>query len=289
MKSKSPYPTAFLAPALVLFGGFFVLPTLMGFYLAFTRYSVYQSSLGFTGWANFTYLFQHPQFLTAFWNTFEFAFFSTLLKTFIGLMLALLLVRPLRGGGLLRTVFYMPAVLSPIIAAVMFQAVFRMDGLLNTALAAVGLESAAMDWMGRPDTVMGTVVTMAVWKWAGFNMAIFIAGLQAIPVSYYEAASIDGASGFTQLRRITLPLIIPALGINLTSNLIGGLNVFEQVLGLTGGGPGYASQVIGTLVYQSYSQGYYGRASAMGMIQIVITLVLGVLLYKGITRQETEA
>ncbi|MBF9016544.1 MULTISPECIES: carbohydrate ABC transporter permease [unclassified Oceanispirochaeta] len=280
------YPISFLLPALVIFGFFFILPTVMGFLLAFTQYSSYQQTLSFIGIKNFLFLFQHPQFQTAFWNTIKYALFSTLLKTLCGLILALLLIAPLRTSSILKTLFYLPAILSPIIVAVMFQTVFRMDGLLNGFLNSFGLSFLVQDWMGQKSTVLGTVITMDVWKWAGFNMAIFIAGLQSIPSSFFEAASMDGASYFQKIVNITLPLLMPAMSINMTSNFIGGLNVFEQVLGLTGGGPGYSSQVIGTLVYQSYSQGYYGRASAMGMIQILITLVLGTAMYSYLSKRE---
>ena len=282
------YPIYFLLPALFVFSLFFLVPTIMGFGLAFTQYSSYQTDLSFIGIKNFRFLFSHPQFQKALWNTISYSFFSTVLKTLCGLLLALGLVKPMRTGSLLKTLFYLPAILSPIIVAVMFQTVFRMDGLLNGFLKVIGFDAFALDWMGNGSTVLGTIITMDVWKWSGFNMAIFIAGLQSIPKSFYEAASIDGASGGHQFRHITLPLLMQAVSINMTSNFIGGLNVFEQVLGLTGGGPGYSSQVIGTLVYQSFSQGYYGRASAMGMIQIIITLILGTTLYRFLSSKEVS-
>jgi raffinose/stachyose/melibiose transport system permease protein len=282
------YPRTLLIPAVFVFGLFFVLPTLMGFGLAFTQYSVFQQALSFNGLDNFKYLFHHPQFLSALGNTIEFAIFSTILKTVIGLFLALLLVQPIRSGSLLKTVFYLPAILSPIIVAIMFQTVFRMDGFLNNIFAFLHLDFIRQDWMGQGKTVMGTIISMDVWRWSGFNMAIFIAGLQSIPDSFYEASSMDGATYWQKLIHIRLPLLMPALTINLTSNCIGGLNVFEQVLGLTGGGPGYSSQVIGTMVYQSFSQGYYGKASAMGMIQIIITLALGVFMYRYLSKKEVS-
>ncbi|PIE03366.1 MAG: sugar ABC transporter permease [Acidobacteria bacterium] len=282
------YPLRFLVFAFAVFGVFFIFPTIMGFVLAFTQYSSYSPSLSFVGFKNFVFLFHHPQFTTAFWNTLEYSLFTTFLKTFCGLVLALLLLKPLKTSSILKTLFYMPAILSPIIVAVMFQTVFRMDGLLNSVLKGLGLNLLVTDWMGLNSTVLGTVITMDVWKWSGFNMAIFLAGLQAIPDSFLEAASIDGASSFQKTFYVTLPLLMPAMSINMTSNFIGGLNVFEQVLGLTGGGPGYASQVIGTLVYQSFSQGYYGRASAMGMIQILLTLFLGTMMYRFLSSKEIK-
>jgi raffinose/stachyose/melibiose transport system permease protein len=282
------YPVSFLIPGVLIFGLFFVLPTFMGFVLAFTQYSVYKQDLSFIGFENFFYLFQHPQFLSSFSNTIEFAIASTVLKTVFGLILALLLFQPLKSGSLLKTLFYMPAILSPIIVAIMFQTVFRMDGLLNNFLTFLKLDTLTRDWMGQSSTVMSTIISMDVWRWSGFNMAIFIAGLQSIPDSFYEASSIDGASYWQKMIHIRLPLLMPAMTINMTSNFIGGLNVFEQVLGLTGGGPGYSSQVIGTMVYQSFSQGYYGKASAMSMIQIIITLILGVFMYRFLSSKEVS-
>ena len=285
---KRYYPDYLILPSLLIFLIFFIAPTILGFLMAFTDYSVFKSGYSFSGFKNFIYLFNHPQFQTAFKNTIYFAFFTTVLKTLVGLILALLLVKHIRTGTILKTLFYLPAILSPIIVAVMFQTVFRLDGLLNNLLKSMGLGVFVQDWMGQSSTVLGTVITAEIWKWSGFNMAIFIAGLQAIPMSYYEAAAIDGAPFFSQLKNITLPLVMPALTVNMTLNFIGGLKVFEQVLGLTGGGPGYASQVIGTLIYRVYGQGYYGRSAAMGMVQILTTLLLGTLMYKLLSNKEVE-
>ena len=287
--NKRYYPNYFIIPSMLIFFAFFVAPTILGFFMAFTDYNVFKSGMRFTGLKNFIYLFDHPQFQTAFKNTILFAFFTTILKSLFGLLLALLLVKKLFAGSLIKTIFYMPAILSPIIVAVMFQAVFRLDGLLNNLLHSLRLDLIIQDWMGQSSTVLGTVITAEVWKWSGFNMAIFIAGLQAIPVSYYEAAAIDGASFFSSFKNITLPLLMPAVTVNMTLNFIGGLKVFEQVLGMTAGGPGYASQVISTLVYRVYGQGYYGRSAAMGMVQILTTLIMGILMYKTFSRKEVEA
>ena len=282
------YPLTLLIPALLLFSLFFLLPTLGGFMIAFTNLNVFTDDIVFKGFENFTYLFTKNYFLLSLKNTLSFAVFTTVLKTAAGFLLALGLNHALQSRTILRTIFYLPAVLSPIIIGIMFQALFRMDGLVNLSFEAFGLDTMVRDWLGRGKTAMGVLIGMEVWKWSGFNMAIFLAGMQTIPESLYEAARIDGTGTLRQVIHITVPLLMPAVSINMTSNIIGGLRVFDQVLSLTGGGPGRATQVINTLIFEAFGQGYYGRASAMGMILITVTLTVGVLFYRMLSKREVE-
>ena len=282
------YPLTLLIPALFLFSLFFLLPTLGGFIIAFTNLNVFTDGIVFKGFENFVYLFTKDFFLLSLRNTLSFAVFTTVLKTATGFLLALGLNHALRTRDILRTIFYMPAVLSPIIIGIMFQSLFRMDGLVNLSLETFGLDFMIRDWLGRGGTAMGVLIGMEVWKWSGFNMAIFLAGMQTIPDSLYEAGRIDGTGAFRQVIHITIPLLMPAVSINVTSNIIGGLRVFDQVIALTGGGPGRATQVINTLIFEAFGQGYYGRASAMGMILIAVTLTVGVLFYRMLSSREVE-
>lgn len=291
MKSleKTVYPRWFLVPAIILFGLFFLLPLLGGIVLAFTNYNSFNPRIRFIGLKNFSYLFRQDYFPCALGNTFFFAVATTILKTLLGLLLALGLNHGLKSQNFLRALFYLPAILSSIIIGIMFSVVFRLDGLVNNGLTAVGLGALCRDWLGARWTGMMAVTIAEVWKWSGFNMAIFLAGMQAIPDSLYEAARIDGTSGARMTFAITLPLLMPAVSINMTSNLIGGLRVFELVLVLTGGGPGHQTQVLNTIVFEAFSQGYYGRASAMSTILTVVTLAGGALFYSFLSRKEVEA
>lgn len=189
-------------------------------------------------------------------------------------MLALAVTKELKSRNFLRMAFYMPAILSMVIVGVIFQAVLKMDGIFNHILISVGLERWVMDWLGNPKTALYCAVVAEIWKWSGFAMAIFIAGIQSIPKDYYEAAKIDGSTAFQSFQNITLPLLQPAFNIAIVMNVIGGLKVFEQVYVLTAGGPGFASQVLGTYIFTAFSEGRLGRSTAMGLILFAIVYVI---------------
>ncbi len=286
---RAMYPRRFLIPALALFGAFFFLPLLGGAILALTNSNAFSEDVSFIGLENFGYLFKQDFFGVACANTVYFTVVTTLGKTLFGLLLALALNAKVAGRDLFRALFYLPAVLSSIVIGIMFSAVFRSDGLVNSLFEGAGAGFLTRDWLGSRETGMRAVAAMEIWKWSGFNMAVFLAGLQGIPESYYEAARMDGASAQRTYFAVTLPLLLPAVSINMTSNLIGGLRVFEQVLVLTGGGPGHATQVLNTIVFGAFGQGYYGRASAMSTLLIVVTLICGAAFYRTLSKKEIEA
>jgi len=272
------YPAYFTFPALAIFVLFFAVPVLAGFVLSFTDWNIMRIfEPKFNGLDNFIYLFTDDNFLLAIKNTIFFAVFTCVGIIVIGFLLAFALIQKLYARNFYRTVFYMPAVLSLIVVGIMFSSVFRMDGILNRTLEAIGLASWCKDWLGDPTTAMLCIIFVQIWKWSGFSMAIFIAGLQGISREYYEAATIDGANFWQQLRGITLPLLTPSFTIVITMNLIGALKVFEQLYVMTGGGPGYATQVLGTYTYQAFSKGLLGRSTAMGLVLFVIVTCASLL------------
>ena len=267
----SIYPSFLVFPALGLFLLFFVVPEIAGFFLSFTDWNIVRfRKPDFSGLDNYLFLFQDEYFFLSLWNTGVFALFSASLKVFLGLLLALAVNRTFLTGNLAKTIFYMPAVLSIIVIGIIFSSLFRYDGLVNHALSSWGLDDWTHDWIGEAQTALSVTVLADVWRWTGFNMAIFLAGLAAIPSDYWEAARIDGASAFQILTRITVPLLLPAFVVNATYNTIGGLKVFDQVFVITAGGPGYASQVLSTYIYQAFSAGLLGRSTAMGVVLFLI-------------------
>lgn len=287
---KKLYPNYFTFPAILIFIIFFGLPVIAGFVLSFTDWNLSRLfEPKFNGIENFTYLFQDEYFLLALKNTFKFAIVTVILIIIIGLMLALVLNQAIFGKNIYKTLFYLPAVLSLIVVGIMFTAVFRMDnGILNQILGAVGLEGLQRDWLGNPKTALNVIIFVQVWKWAGFSMAIFLAGLQGIPDDYYEAARIDGANAWHRFRSITFPLLAPAITIVVTMNTIGGFKVFEQVYVMTGGGPGNASQVLGTYIYREFSKGSLGRSTAMGLVLFLLITVIALVVNTVLKRREVE-
>lgn len=284
------YPNYFTFPAILLFMAFFGLPVIAAFVLSFTDWNLNRLfEPQFNGIANFIYLFQDEYFLLALKNTFKFAIFTVVLIIIIGLALALLLNQAVFGKNVYKTLFYLPAVLSLIVVGIMFTAVFRMDnGILNQILGAIGLEGLQKDWLGNPKTALNVIIFVQVWKWSGFSMAIFLAGLQGIPSDYYEAARIDGANAWHRFRSITFPLLAPAFTIVVTMNTIGGFKVFEQVYVMTGGGPGNASQVLGTYIYREFSKGSLGRSTAMGLVLFLMITVIALAVNTMLKRREVE-
>ena len=142
--------------------------------------------------------------------------------------------------------YIMLLVLSITVIGVLFKSILANRGLLNNALELVGLGQVATDWLGRYGTALGSVILVETWMWAGFNMFIFISGLQAIPADYYESATLDGASAFEKFKHITLPLIVPSLTVVVTLSIAGGLKVFDIIYVITNGGPGFDTQVLST-------------------------------------------
>lgn len=289
-RSGSLYPNSFTLPALAVFGIFFVLPTVAAFLLGFTDWNVdriFQPK--FNGIQNFVYLFQDGNFKLALKNTAIFAVYTTIFKVLFGLLLALAVNRPLITRNYLRTLFYMPSVLSMVVVGIMFSSIFNMDGMVNHILGFLGIKSLQLDWLGDRRTALFCTIVAEIWKWSGFGMAIFLAGLQNISNEYYEAANIDGASPFQQFRNITVPLLAPAFNITITISLIGGLKVFEQVFVLTGGGPGFASQVMSTYIFRAFSEGTYGRSTAMGLVLFVAVYVTSKIFNSILRRKEVDA
>ncbi len=284
------YPDYFTYPAIFIFILFFGIPVLAGFVLSFTNWNINRIfEPAFNGVSNFVYLFGDEYFLLALKNTFKFAVITTILIILLGLILALVLNELLFAKSFFRTLFYLPAVLSLIVVGIVFTSVFKMNGgVLNQILSFLHMESMAKDWLGNPQTALNCVIFIQVWKWSGFAMAIFLAGLQGIPKDYYEAARIDGASTWQRFQSITFPLLAPAFTVVVTMNTIGGFKVFEQVYVMTGGGPGNATQVLGTYIYKEFSKGTLGRSTAMGLILFLMISVIAVVINKSLRKREVE-
>lgn len=201
---------------------------------------------------------------------------------------ALLLVKKFPLRNLMRTIFVLPSVLSMVIIGILFISMFRMDGMINHILEFMGLKSLTIDWLGNRKTALYIAILADVWRWSGFCMAVFVAGMQGISQDYYEAAKIDGAGWFQVLRKVTIPLLVPAFSVNITFNLIGGLKVFEQVFVVTKGGPGYASQVLGTYLFTMFSRGLLGRSTAMGLVLFVLVLAVSQTVQYFINKAEVD-
>lgn len=289
-RHKNIYSYWLVAPCLLLYGVFFILPAVMGLGISFLNIRSFNfADATFAGLRNYINVLTDDGMNIAIKNSFIFAAVTTVFKVAFGMMLALFLNNKFRMTNFLRTVFFLPAVLSSVAVGLVFTAMMHpTKGIINIGLRAVGLDALAQNWLTDPHIAIFSVAFIEVWKWTGFTMVILLAGLQSIPENYYEAAEIDGATPWQKFSRVTLPLILPAFTNALVVNLIGGLKAFDIVQAVTKGGPGTATEVFGTLVYKSFGSGRYGEGCAASIILCVIILVVVLPIYRFLTNQEVE-
>jgi multiple sugar transport system permease protein len=272
----------FVAPAVVLIAVFFFLPVGAAVLLSFTDFDIYAigdaRNLRFVGGANYAHLLQEPRFWTALRNTLTFVLIGGPLSVGVSLGAALLLSqRVLRGRRLFRTALFVPVVTTLVAVAVVWRYLYHpRHGLLNHALAAVGL--GPIDWLGDPAWAMPAIILLAVWKNFGFNMLIFVAGLQAIPERLYEAARIDGAGAWQQFRRVTVPMLAPTFLFVAVVTMIGYFQLFAEPYVMTQGGPANATLSIVLLMYEEGFRWWnMGTGAAIAFVLFAIILCATVL------------
>ena len=285
------YPFYFAILALALYSLFYVIPSLMGFYYAFTDWNRFTDEINWIGLDNFATIFSSGQgYLAYVKNTVIFTVATIFLKTVIALGLAVLLTEGVkRLSNFYRAVMYLPAVLPVLVISLIFKSILNpATGLLNTTLRAVGLDFLAQKWLVDLHWALPSVIGVDVWRGVGYIMVILIAGLLAIPKAYYEAASIDGASAWQSFRHITLPLLMPVLTITTVLNLLYGLKVFDIVFVLTNGGPGRATETVYTSIFQDFSRGRYGVATALSSILFIVMITLGYVVIRLMQGEEVS-
>ena len=264
-------------PAVVLVVAVHYAATLTGGFFAFTNWT----GLGdweFIGLDNFVRIFNDPQLLGAVWNTLFLAFASVILTNVIGLLFALAINRTLKTRYILRTLLFMPVVLSPLAVAYVWKFIFQFNGPLNGLFGALGLEEFQKVWLADPTWSIWAILITVVWQQTGFTMVIYLAGLASVPVEVEEAAALDGAGIWGRFWNVTVPAIRPSIAIATTLGIIQGLRIFDQILALTGGGPAGATETLATEIYkQAFSLGQFGFGSALALVLTVIILAFAIL------------
>ena len=291
MINKKIYHWGFSLPAIVLYSLLFILPVTLNFYYSLTDWNAIKITgevAHFIGFDNFKKIFSNPELTSVITRTVEFGLVTTVLKNVIGFTLALLFNEGLKSRHALRAVYFMPSMLSPLIIGLIFGSLLMTSGFFNQLLGAVGLENLVKPWLTTSGSAFGSVMFVEVWRQTGFNMVIYLAGLQTVPKEYYESADLDGTTGFQKFRYITVPLILPTFTVNITLTLINGLKVFGQVYALTSGGPADATQVFQTFVYKYFSQGLLGYSSAAGLVFTVVIMVVSLTLTSVMRKKEVS-
>jgi raffinose/stachyose/melibiose transport system permease protein len=261
----------------------FVVPTGASFWFALTRWNLFSAE--FVGLDNFQQFFREPALVKGFVNTFVYAFLTSGAKVVLGLALAVLLTSQIIARGWLRSVVFFPVLVSTIGVGVMFKVLLDpFDGAVNTVLSWVGITGPG--WLTDPSLALFSVAMVDVWKGVGLATLIYIAGLVAIPQEYYEAARVDGANAWQNFRSITLPLVRPATVTVVLLSLIGGLRSFDLIWTMTRGGPGFSSDVIGSVIYKQYQAGFYGLSTAGNVVLFVVIAVIIFPLSRWLNRKE---
>ncbi|WP_312888183.1 carbohydrate ABC transporter permease [Nonomuraea rhodomycinica] len=268
-------PWWFVVPAVAVYVFIVVVPSVNGAVFSFTDWNGLRPGWSFVGLGNYADVLADRAARDALVNTLLLAATATVAQNVAGLLLALGVNRVVRSRYVLRVVFFAPVVLTPLVAGYVWSFLLSPDGALNEALRAAGLGALAHDWLGDPGTALYAVVAEIVWQFAGYSMVIYLAGLQAIPAEVLEAATIDGAGAWSRFRHVVLPLLNGAVVINVMLCLIGGLKQFDQVMAMTGGGPGTATETISTAIYKSaFSLGDYPFSIALAVVMTAVIAVL---------------
>lgn len=278
------YPYWFLLPAALVFGIFFLVPTLLAFYFSLTRWSLFNAT--FIGFSNYTEFLSDPQLLSGLRNTVVYAIITSGLKVIISLPLAMLLTSSIRLKALVRSIIFFPVLVSTVAVGVTFSVLMQPStGVIDTALQAIGISGP--DWLGNPDLALYSVAFVDVWKGIGIATVICMAGILSIPTDYFEAAKLEGGA-WVKFRHIIIPLSRNAIFSVILLSFIGGLRSFDLIWTMTGGGPGFASDVLPSVVYKEYEAGFYGLSTAGNVILFVLVTLIVYPLMRYFNRMEIE-
>lgn len=280
---RGPYPYWFyLVPALI-YVVFFMLPTVVSFFFSLTRWDLFTWS--FIGLDNYRTFFQEQALVIGMRNTLIYAVVTSGLKVVLGMLLALLLTSKIVARGYLRSVIFFPVLVSTIGVGLTFTVLMNPErGLINQALKTVGVTGPG--WLTNPQLALFSVALVDVWKGVGLATVIFIAGIVSIPTEYFEAARVDGASAFQSFWQVTLPLAKPATATVITLSLIGGLRSFDLIWAMTHGGPGFASDVIASVIFKQYQAGFYGLSTAGNVVLFLLVTAVVVPLTWWLNRED---
>jgi multiple sugar transport system permease protein len=280
----------FVAPATLYLVAFSFLPMVVAGYLSLHQWHLLRAEHPFVGLDNYAAALEDPFFRTAFWNTAVYAAASVPLGMVVALAVALLVDQRLRGIAVFRTLFYIPAVSSGVAISMVWIWIFMpQEGLINYCLRLAGF-AGDTDFLGDTRFALAALVVMSVWIGLGPRMVIFLAGLQSVPQSLYEAAQIDGAGAWQRFRHITLPMLVPTTFFVLVTSTISAFQLFTQVYVMTQGGPRRATDVV---VYHIYKEAWHkfhiGSASAQSYILFAAILVVSLIQFRLMRRQLREA
>jgi raffinose/stachyose/melibiose transport system permease protein len=280
-----------VGPALIVFLGFVIFPVVMAAYYGFFSWQGYGPPTDFVGFRNYITIVQDPTFQEALSHNGVIVVLSLVLQGPVAIMLALLLNRKLRGQSLIRVLIFVPYVISEVVVGTGWSLMLQTNGAVNGLLENIGLGAFRQDWLSNPDIAIWTLMVIITWKYVGFAVILFLAGLQGIPEELPEAAAIDGATFWQIQRHITLPLLAPTLRIWAFLSIIGALQLFDLVYIIWGQ---YISSTAGTSTMATYlvangrDSGNYGYGNAVAVVLFLISLVVALIYQRFILSRDTE-
>ncbi len=285
VKKKYTY-LLMVIPAFVIFFTFHTYPALQGIFYSFTDYKGY-GNWDFVGFKNYLNVFQDDRALSAYGFTFQFAITATILVNIISLLIALGLNANIKFRKTLRATYFLPFILSVLIVGYIFK--FMFTHLLPDFGKALGIEFLSSNILGNPDLAWIGIVLLAVWQSAAFNTLLYLAGLSTIENELYEAADIDGAGSWKKFWKITFPLIAPFFTINMVVAMKNFLMAFDQIVALTGGGPGQATESISLLIYRGgFEGGEFAYQSANAVVYFIVIVVISLIQLRVLERREVK-
>ena len=277
---------AFAAPALIVYVAFLVYPVVSSFSLSFTNWNGISPTKAWVGLQNYSQMLHDSVVQTAARNNLIWALVTIIVPMALGLGLAMAVNTSIRLRSLIRTIFYMPAVLPLVGVGTIWGWLFQPAGVINNVLTDVGLGSVTHAWLGDSTTAIWAITVPAIWVRTGFPMLLYLAALQGIPADYYEAALTDGATAWQRFRYITFPSLRTTHYIVLALALIDTAKVFDLVYAMTDGGPGNSTQVMGTWMYFNVFQSYsFGYGTAIAVVITLVSVIVGIPYVRSQARQ----
>ncbi len=279
-KRRWHYAYLFISPPLILFGIFRILPSIQTLVLSFYKVNLVAGKYKLVGLKNFLMLLEETDFLRAIANTFIYTVYIVVFSVFLGMVLASMFSSKMKLGSLFKAIYFVPFITSTVAAAVVWSYIYDpMFGLFNMILKLLGMPTRS--WIASSKDALMSVIIFSIWKYLGYNIVIFVAGLQNIPDTFYEAATIDGAGPLVKFFRITVPLLAPTIIFAVIYNTILSLKVFDQVFVLTAGGPAKASTVVVLEIYEMAFLHYrFGYSASMAFVLFLMVMIITFVQFK---------
>jgi raffinose/stachyose/melibiose transport system permease protein len=286
IRHRRAYPHWFYLPVAIVFVAIFVVPTGMAFFYSLTRWTLFEWE--FIGLENFRQFFREPALTNGLRNTFIYAVVTSGSKVVLGMALAVLVTSRIRLKGTIRSIVFFPVLVSFVAVGITFKVMMHpTKGLINTTIDVIGITGPK--WLTDPQIALLSIALVDVWKGVGLAMVIFIAGIVSIPTELLESVSVDGGNAWDRFRHVILPLSKPATFTVILLSFIGGLRSFDLIWTMTGGGPGFTTDVLASTIFKHYQAGFYGLSTAGNVVLFLLVTAIVYPLYWFLRKRELRS